>query len=230
MADSSPSLKLRVTRLILWPAIITLAVTLLRLLGELLHGPSLFFNSSAGGGGAIVGISWLPIFFGPYFAVKIARAGSPPVGYGRALGVAAMGAVVFLFGGFLAFARANTPGMMILGLLVMAAAAAVQFIPWRALAKTLTAYAYAARIPVLILMFLAMQGGWGTHYDALPPGAEVPSEFWMKYLYLAVIPQLVMWIAYTIILGALVGAAYTAVVRRRKRAVQPSGGEPSART
>ncbi len=224
MADSSPSLKLRITRLILWPAIFTLAITLLRLLGELQHWPSVLFNSSAGGGGAIVGISWLPIIFGPYFAVRIARAGSPPAGYGRAFGVAAMGVVVFLFGGFLAFAPGNTPGRIVVGLLVMAAAAAVQFISWRALARTLTAYAYAARIPVLIVMFFAMQGGWGTHYDALPPGASVPSEFWMKYLYLAVIPQLVMWIAYTIILGALVGAAYMAVLRRRKPAPKPSEG------
>ncbi len=49
------------------PALITLAVTLLRLVGELLDWPSLFFNAEAGGGFAIVGIVWLAPIFGVCF-------------------------------------------------------------------------------------------------------------------------------------------------------------------
>ena len=59
-------------RLILVPAGITLAVTLLRLIGELQEWSSALFNRSAGGGGAIVGIVWLVPVFGIYFALKLA--------------------------------------------------------------------------------------------------------------------------------------------------------------
>jgi hypothetical protein len=223
MADSSPASKLCVSHLIVGPAVITLAVTLLRLLGELQQWSSLFFNRSAGGGGAIVGISWLPIIFGPYFAVKIARSSEEPVRAGKAFGFAALGVVIFIAGGYLGFANGPTPNRMLLGLLVMVIAAALQFIPWGALAKTLIAYAYAARIPVAIVMFFAIRGSWDTHYDALPPEGAIPSGFWLKYLYIALIPQLVMWIAYTIILGALIGTAYVAIAGRKKPAPAASG-------
>lgn len=221
MADSSPASRLRITHLILAPAVISLAVTLLRLLGELQHWSSLFFNRTAGGGAAIVGISWLPIIFGPYFAAKLAGAGEDPGRYSKAFGFAALGVLVFIAGMYLGFAGGATPGRMISGLLVMAAGAGLQFVPWEALAKTLLAYAYAARIPVVVVMFLAIRGSWGTHYDALPPEGVIPPEFWLKYLYIALIPQLILWIAYTIILGALIGTAYMAVFRRKKPAPAP---------
>ena len=43
--------------------------------------------------------------------------------------------------------------------------------------RELIAYAFAARIPVLIVMFFAMRGGWGTHYDAVEArfGGLLPS-------------------------------------------------------
>ena len=104
MADSSPASSLRVTRLIAVPAVITLAITFLRVVGELLHWSTLFFSRAAGGGGAIVGISWLPIIFGPYFAIKIANTGSEPARFAKGFGFAALGVVVFLAGGFLGFA------------------------------------------------------------------------------------------------------------------------------
>ena len=45
------------------PAMITLVVTVLRLLGELQHWSPFWFNSQPGGGGALIGIVWLvPIF------------------------------------------------------------------------------------------------------------------------------------------------------------------------
>jgi hypothetical protein len=39
--------------------------------------------------------------------------------------------------------------------------------------------------------------------------------FWTKFLYLAVVPQLVMWIVYTMSVGALFGGIYAAIVRRK---------------
>lgn len=216
MADSSSAAKLAITRLILIPVVITLAITFLRLEGELHHWSRLLFNPAPGGGGALVGISWLPIIFGPYFAMKLAGSGHEPTSFGKSIGYAVLGIVILIAGGFVGFAPViNFPGRALVGLLIMAIAAALQFAPWRALAKTLIAYAYGARIPVAIVMYFAIQGGWGTHYDALPPG-YVSTGFWSKYVEIALLPQLVMWIAYTIVLGTLVGAIYAAVAHRKK--------------
>src|SRR5574337_2123095 len=71
MAEPASGSNLGVTRLILVPSLITLAVTIVRLVGELQHWSPPFFNASAGGGAAVVGIVWLPIIFGPYFALKL---------------------------------------------------------------------------------------------------------------------------------------------------------------
>lgn len=79
--------------LILVPALLTLAVTLLRLFGELLNWSPALFSRAGGGGGALVGISWLIPLFGAYFAVKLCRSGWGPVSAGRAF-LMALGAAV----------------------------------------------------------------------------------------------------------------------------------------
>jgi len=58
-------------KLILIPALITLAITLLRLGAELMDLPAWLANRQPGGPGAIIGISWLPPFLGIYFAYKL---------------------------------------------------------------------------------------------------------------------------------------------------------------
>lgn len=68
MPTLTPSPRQSVSQLILMPAIISLAVTLLRLSGELAHWSSRYFNTDVGGGGALVGITWLAPIFGAYFA------------------------------------------------------------------------------------------------------------------------------------------------------------------
>jgi len=227
MAETSSPSKLSVTRLILIPAIITLAVTLLRLTGELLHWSSILFSRAEGGGGAIVGISWLPFVFGPFFAVKLWDRNHRPSSCGKTIGFALLGFLVLGCGSLFAFTPVFAfPGHILLGLLLIVAAAALQFVPWHALARTLIAYAYTARVPVAIVMYFAMQGSWGTHYDAVPPGNE-QLAFWPKYFYLGIAPQLLMWIAYTMTIGALFGAIYVAVVRHRK-AAEASGGHQAA--
>ena len=56
----------RIGKLILVPAVITLAVTLLRLVGELQGWSPALFNREGGGRGALVGIVWLiPVLGGP---------------------------------------------------------------------------------------------------------------------------------------------------------------------
>ncbi len=112
------------------------------------------------------------------------------------------------------------PGKILVGLLLMVAGGAVQFSPWPALAKTLVAYGYAARIPVAIVMFFAIRGNWGTHYDALPPGYSGPTTLWGKYFAIGLVPQLVFWVAFTVVVGSLFGTIVTAIARRGKLATQ----------
>ena len=211
-----------VTSLITIPALITLGITILRLVGELEHWPKPWFSAAAGGGGAIVGISWLPIIFGPYFALRLAGAGDGPSSVGKAVGWALGGLVVLVIGGVLAGVTATHPSILTgLAFLVMLVAAFVARIGWRSLGNSLLAYAFAARIPVVVVMFLAMQGnggqGWGTHYDAAPPNVQFPS-FGTRFLYSGVLPQLCFWIGWTVVAGAIVGTVANAITRRGKQA------------
>jgi hypothetical protein len=215
MADTSTT---SVSRLIMVPALITLGVTMLRLVGEQQHWSPTFFSTAAGGGAALVGIVWLPIVFGPYFAVKLAAAGEQPPTRGGAIGYALLGLLVLAGGVFLAVkAGFGSSPLEITSLACMAAAIVLQFRAWPVMAKCLVAYGYAARVPVVIIMFFALRGNWGTHYDGPPPNLP-EMGFWTKYLQIALIPQLIFWVAFTVVIGALFGAI-AAAVRRTPAAV-----------
>lgn len=221
MAENQSGSHVNVAQLILVPSLITLAITILRLVGELQHWSKPFFNPSAGGGGAIVGISWLPIIFGPYFAIKLAGAGQGPKSSGKSIGFAVLGLAVMFLGGFVAFApKLVFPGKVAVGYLILAAAALLQLNAWPTLGKTLLAYGYAARIPVAIVMFFAMQGSWGTHYDALPPNLTAGMGLAQKYLWFGILPQLIFWVVFTVIIGTLFGAIAAAIARGGKPATQ----------
>lgn len=213
-----------IARLIAIPAVITLGITILRLAGELEHWPAPWFNAAEGGGGAIVGISWLPIIFGPYFAWKLAGAGQGPAKMGRAAAFWVLGFVVLVAGGFIAFATmAHISILTLIGFLLMLVAACIPRAGWRALGSALLAYAFAARIPVLVVMFLAMRGnggaGWGTHYDAVPP-ALAHASFNTRFFDAAIVPQMTVWIGWTVIVGALLGIIIVAAAGRSRRAAQ----------
>lgn len=220
MSETHSGARPSTMQLILVPALITLAVTILRLVGELQLWPKPWFSASAGGGGAIIGISWLPLILGPYFAVKLAGAGAGPSSTGKSIGFAILGLVVMIVGGFIGFApKPEFPGKMIVGLLIMAGAAGLQFSAWPAMGQTLLAYAYAARIPVAIVMYFAIQGNWGTHYDAVPPNYTGPADLWGKYAFIGLLPQLVVWPVFTVVIGSLFGSVAAAIARRGKPAM-----------
>lgn len=142
-------------KLILVPALITLAITLLRLGAEFMDLPSWLANKKPGGMGALIGISWLPPIFGVYFAYKLAGA----------------------------------QGKL-----------------WWSLFKTLLLYGLAARIPVIIIMGLAIYGNWGTHYDAFAPGSFPGASPTMKFLQGGVAIQLFWWVLiWTVGSGMLTG-------------------------
>lgn len=217
MTDTTSTSRVSITQLILVPSLITLAVTLLRLIGELQHWSTRLFNPEAGGFGSIVGITWLAPIFGIYFALRLAKSGQGPERRGRAILFGVAGIVVVILVSVIAFAlKANQYGQLIAFCVSFVLAALVQYPAWPALFKTLLAYAFAARIPVAILMFFAMKGDWHTHYDVAPPDmpAEM-SQFWPKYIWLAFLPQIFAWTGFTVLMGSLFGSIATAISRRR---------------
>ena len=206
-------------RLILVPAVITLAVTLLRLTGELLEWSSVFFNRSAGGGFAIVGIVWLIPILGIYFGLRLTRAGDGPGKVLRALGLVLLAFVLMPVVGFAATAAGVDPnGITMLLCFVVASVGAVllAFSAWPALARVLVVYGLAARIPVAIVMLIAILANWGTHYDVPPPGfpemAPLAKWFWIGF-----IPQMTIWIAFTVVVGMLFGLIAAAIVHRGRK-------------
>ncbi|HUI41825.1 MAG TPA: hypothetical protein VL523_07640 [Terriglobia bacterium] len=223
MNGTTSGSSLSVGRLIAVPAVFTLAVTILRLVGELQHWGAPWFNSAAGGGFAVVGISWLPIIFGPYFASKVAAAGAGPSGMGKAFGMAGLAIVVLVLGSvilFFGFSK-QMAFVVLLGGVIQLASAFVARIGWRAFGNVLLAYAFAARIPVVVVMYIAMSAkggqGWGTHYDIAGPGFTVTSLA-QKFFELSLVPQMGLWIGYTVIVGTLFGCAFLAIFGRRSTA------------
>jgi len=131
------------------------------------------------------------------------------------LGVMVVGAVL------LGIATAmHHPGFTPIGFLVMLLAAFVPGAGWRSLGNALLAYAFAARIPVVIVMYLAMIGnggqGWGTHYDAGPPNFQFPSIA-AKFFFTAVAPQFGLWIGWTVVAGAIFGIIAIAIAGKGKQ-------------
>jgi len=211
----------RMGKLILVPAVITLAVTLLRLVGELQGWSPLFFNREAGGGGALVGISWLVPVFGAWFGWKLARAGSGPGGIGRARGRARRArARVPALGFVMEKAGMNQQNLATLSVFVVASIVAlvIGFKAWPALGRTLFGYGLAARVPVVIVMLVAMLANWGTHYDVAPSPDFPAMGTLAKWFWIGLLPQLTIWMAFTVVIGGLFGIGAAAIARRRPAA------------
>jgi hypothetical protein len=219
---------LSIRRLIVVPAVITLAVTLLRLVGELQHWSPTFFSREAGGAAAIVGIVWLVPIFGIYFALRLNRAGQGPKSRGRAIGFAV---AALLAGAALVFAISSlSPNIVATIVLVNLAS----FLPlwiayrgWPELGKVEAIYGLAARIPVVLVMFVAMTANWGTHYELGPPGFP-EMNLVAKWFVIGLLPQLSLWIAFTVIFGSLFGSIALFFQKRRQVSESASQG-PAAR-
>ncbi|HSD27936.1 MAG TPA: hypothetical protein VLL75_11585 [Vicinamibacteria bacterium] len=203
------------------PALIALAVTLLRLAGELRGWSEAWFSRATSGlvpAGAVswlVGITWLALPFGAWFAWRLARSGAAAPRAGRAAAVATL-ALVALYGGTRLVGRLgfDLPAFLLAIWTVGVLAAVLAWQAWPALGRVLLAYGLLSRAVVALVMLLAMRGRWGTHYDYadVPRVLELP--FATAYLMFAFVPQLVFWVAYTIVLGMLAGAAVAALRRR----------------
>jgi hypothetical protein len=220
-----PEKAVPVRQLILVPAVITLAVTLLRLVGELQGWSPALFNRQAGGGFALVGIVWLVFVFGAWFAWKLLDAGHFPDSAWRPLLYGFLGLVLSVVA-IMAAQPLKLPFQATL--LIFSVVSIVSlFIAWKgwpALGRTLVVYGLAARIPVAIVMLVAMLGNWGTHYDVSPPpptdGSPAFPEMGpvQKWFWIGLIPQLTGWMGFTVVFGMIFGG-FVAAARARKRPV-----------
>ncbi len=201
-------------RLVRIPGAITLAVTLLRLAGELMGGSEKLFNRAAGGPLAVVGIVWLVPVFGIYFGLRLARAGQGPPSRGRAIGLAFAGLACWVVLGVL-WSRLGLAPMteIFLWSASGAVSAAIAYQGWIALGRALLAYGLVARVPVIVVMLLAILGNWGTHYElGRPDLAPIPSPLF-RWFVIGLVPQLGLWVPFTMVVGGLLGG-FTALAAR----------------
>ena len=201
--------------LVLIPAVITLAVTLLRLYGELQGWPESMFGTAAGGGMAIVGIAWLVPIFGAYFGWKLTQSGEGPPSLAKA-GLMVLAGIAVVMAGFILGSFLNPVAMLVVGGAGSLLGIAVVRLGWQDLVNTLILYGVLARVPVIVIMLLAFQGEWGTHYDAVGPFPL--TGLWEKFFFLGVLPQLTFWIFYTAAFGTLFGVVAAAVAASRRTA------------
>ena len=215
-------------RLVWAPTLLTLAVTLLRLAGELRQWSPALFSREAGGGAALVGIVWLIFVFGIYFALRLAHAGEAPRRLGPALGWPALGLLLntAVFIAAVALMPANPVAQ--LGVFTVGSwiAIAVARRGWPAIWRVLLAYGLLARIPVVVIMFLAIFGGWDTHYAKPRPDFPAMGP-WGLFFWTALLPQMSVWIYLTVVLGMLMGAV-TLGIRRLMNRPSAAATSPAA--
>lgn len=206
MNESPPA----ILPLILWPSVVTLLVSVARLVAEV-QG---WTTTASGGRFAWLGISWLAFVFGGWFGWRLGRAGSMP-SVPRAWLWPLL--AFLLIAGTAAWRfrqidmKDSTPAAMpplrtavwiIIGVAVPMAL--LQFMVWRRLAATMLLYGSLARVTVIGLTWLAKDRGWDTHYTKFGPGGvEVDMADTMAS---ATTAQLGFWVPFTIVAGTLVGA------------------------
>lgn len=195
-------------------AVVTLAVTLFRLWGELTQGSPALFNREPGGPLALVGIVWLIPVFGILFGLRLAADGEGPPSVAGALGWAALAFVVNIALFIVAIRTWPTLPLVQLAIFGVGSwiAIAIAWRGWPALWRALLAYGFLARLPVVVIMFLAIFRGWDSHY-AKPRPDFPPMGHMGLFLWTAVLPQATLWIYLTVVGGILFGAAAVGVRR-----------------
>jgi hypothetical protein len=213
--------------MVFWPAIVSLVVTILRLVGELQGWNDQFFSNVAPGGEAkpgFVGIGWLIPIFGFWFGLSLRRSTGQPHHSGLAA-LRTITGIAVLVGGFflldkadlISFPDADNPGEP-RGLPYMLAlaglSAVVLWTAWPRLMTTLFVYGLLARIPVVAVTWLSLHFDWNTHYSKLPIGMVQPADV-SKFQFLA-LPQVTFWLVITMGAGGLFGCLGAALARQKQ--------------
>lgn len=199
-------------RLLLWPSLITAAISVFRLVAEV-NG---WLSNSSGGRLVPLGITWCIFVFGSWFGWKLAAVDAGPrvrPAWPWALlafvATAATVAIGFrpLLGGDQSDATFAAVRVVVLtGAGVATLAALAMFAVWPRLAWVLLLYALPARALVVALTWLAKTQGWNTHYAKFgPTGIERDLPTTMVS---ASIAQFGFWVPFTIVGGTLAGTLF----------------------
>jgi len=197
-------------RLLFWPLLLTLLLSVGRLVGEVQGS----LGAASGGAGSPFGITWLLFVFGGWFGFRLRAQGSRPLmhptwlWWGLLLGV--------LVGAFFWFAQdsdmmgndaaaeAAVKNLVTTMAMIAVPTAALCFAIWPKLAWTLLCYGLGARLIVLAITGLAKQMGWDTHYTKFgPAGFEYDFATTMTN---AAVAQLGIWVPITMLAGGFVGS------------------------
>jgi len=209
MDDAAP----RTFRLIVWPSVITLLITAVRLLGEV-QG---WINVDAGGAFAPLGITWCVFLFGGWFGRRLSNLGSTPRVrrpwvWLLLLALLMVGGVMWRFSRLdpndasdAGFAALRAQGQIV-GCIALAAMVAT-FAVWPRLAWTLLCYGVVARLGVLAATWLAKDQGWITHHVKFGPAGILRAST-AETMIGAAFPQLLFWVPFTVVMGTLTGSLF----------------------
>jgi hypothetical protein len=175
-----------------------------------------------------VGIVWLIFLFGIYFALRVAASGEQPAALGPAFGWPALGFAMNTAVFVAALSLLPTNPVAQLGLFTVGSwvAICVARRGWPGLWRVLLVYGVLARIPVVVVMFLSIFGGWDTHYAKPRPDFPAMGS-WGLFFWTALLPQLGVWIYLTVVFGMLMGAASLGI-RRLLRRPEAAATSPAA--
>ncbi|HLU39352.1 MAG TPA: hypothetical protein VK081_08190 [Planctomycetota bacterium] len=218
MSGKSPAMG----RPVLIAGIVTLAVTLVRLWGELRGLDARWFSTAPGGAGSVVGITWLMFVFGFWFGARLARGGAAPRSRARALvlHLIAIAILVATVAGVRAVSGADSStleglkDLLLFSIPGAVVAALVACFAWPRLWLANFSYALLARIPVVVVTYVACHRQWGTHYEKLGPHDLAVADPMEKAFWLSV-PQLALWPVLNVLAGGLCGTVAALVFRRR---------------
>ena len=203
-------------RLILWPSVFTLALSLTRLVAER-QGWS---TTVSGGAGAPLGITWGLFVFGAWFGGRLSRANAGPrvarpwlwalLALLAAGGTAAYGFRPLVGGDQSDATFALVRQAVLATVVVTTLGALAMFRVWPRLAWTMFVYGLIARATVVAITWFAKSAGWNTHYTKFgPTGIERGMG---ETMLSAAVAQFGFWVPLTILGGTLAGGL---LARRR---------------
>lgn len=209
-------MKQPVTRAVVVAGLLTLAVTGVRLLGELQGWSPSWFSRDAGGRGAVIGVVWLVPVFGFLFGRCLARQGLAPAAPWRTLVLlllptaALIGGVGYIGSTLKGEELRTALNYVALGgpLLVL-----VALLIWPRGTLANLAYGVLARAPVVVVQYVSIAQQWGTHYEKVHP--QLPPMDAGERAFGLMLAQATLWVPFTALLGTVFSALGAKTVRGR---------------
>jgi hypothetical protein len=195
------------------PVIVSLVILATRLTGEVLEIDSPWFAREAGGGGSLLGMSWLIPVFGFLFGWKLTTERHAPDRPGLALILNLLG-LALLVGGLIGAVQMLDPD--VLGPALGALGVVTALFAWRAwpeLAKRLLVYGLIVRAAVIAITLVVFPMQLGTHFELVAPSmADLPRDAQLVGLCMA---QVAFWIPGTALAGGIAGCIASMIRGRR---------------